>query len=63
MLLMLVLYDGIERGYEVPDGTILASCLRDGYWFFQTTEGGQVVLSSEIVNEARLGNVALVPPD
>jgi hypothetical protein len=47
----------------VPEGTILASCLHEGYWFFQTVGGGQVVLAADIVNEAKLGNVQLIVPD
>lgn len=63
MILLLTMHDGTERGYDVPEGTMLLSALREGYWFFQTVSGGQVSLSAEIVAEASLGNVQLVAKD
>lgn len=55
--LLITHYDGTEEVFDVTPQTKLRSVLKDGFWVFTPTTGGQVAMHQDDVKRVELGAV------
>lgn len=57
MRLIVESVDGTEELIDVAPGTVLRRCLKDDYWWFRSTSGGQLAIAASEVVRVEVGNV------